>query len=650
MAGRGRRRNAPKAASPEAEALVLFLRGDVLDAHHVTLRDLEKRLNLSKTALSSRLDGRAVPWEFVEDLVKATVPAHAVEHHLLRARRLWEAADKPAPGGLARLDAAAPPADARDTALERLAADTRDQLTQAFEYNRTLADDLKTTQRMVVLLTLLSAQQHAKLSAPDASPQDLSDARERARQAEEKLEDARKERQAAQAALDQLRQHTYDLEAKIARLTHAAALTPRPEEPFHLPPELEEGAFLGDAVFALRTADDLMARSRQHREALHGDLALRITPLDAARRTAARWSTAALLLGRTLGCTWLILAAIAVTATKDTRPTAATALVGLFSAPLPLAGMLLTSDPWDVIRRLWPIPRALLRHEKIPWPVQVHAAPLTASVARIGTAVLAAVGAGLSTACAQSPHGHWWLLALIPASLATLGYTLAGNDPALRAQAATAAHDLADNLRTPASAPMGAPPRTTRIAVLDNTWLRDRWTELRQQFTAPGQGVPTAVTVTALLWAVVMLSAVTPAVTHAAGRALNGHALAATVDRPVRRYLAAHTEGLPLSGQDVHVLWLAAGLGLLMLSLAGSLAARVSWTAWGCASSAMVWAGSAAPGRQIATAVMVLAWGVASVAALRGVRLRLPVSVTVNNTIVNDSSDDHADQTAARDQ
>lgn len=308
--------------------------------------------------------------------------------------------------------------------------------------------------------------------------------------------------------------------------------------------------------------------------------------------------------------------------------------------------MLLVSDPWDTIRRWWPIPRALLRREKIPWPIEIHLATLTASMLRVVTAAITAVGAGLSTACARALGGHWWLLALLPAPLATAAYTLAGNDSRLRAMIKAAVRDISDNLSTPATSmlPPGTPVPRPRIAVLDNAWLHERLNDLRQLVTPLRLRPAPWLALLAVLWATVMLTALTPALGRALEHSLDGHALAATVDRPVHRYLASHARGLPLTAQDVHVLWLAAGLSLLFLAITGSLAARLTWTAWGSASIAMVWTGSAVPGRQVATAITALAWGIASVIALHGMRLRSQVSV-INTTNVNDQADGpHGDQ------
>lgn len=637
MAGRGRKRNDPKVASPEALELARFLREEVLDAHHMTLRTLAARLNLGRTTLSNRLDGRAVEWPFVDRLVEAAVPSPSREHYRLRARRLWEAADKPAPGGLGALAVPGPAPDEKEVALERLVTTTRDELTRAAEHNQRLGQDLRTTQRMVVLLTMLSAQLHTKLQIPGASPQELQEAQERMALAEQQLAHVQRERADSELLVAQMRERMNRLEEQLAVASRTAVPVTEPEAPFELPPELDQDTFLADAGQALATTEALLARTRERRQALHADVALPMEPLLRARRTTERWATGCLLLGRALGCTWTVTAAVLTVVAAHRPPSALAALATLCSIPLALAGLVLVSDPWDTIRRLWPIPRALLRRERIRWPVEGYLEALTADVLRVLTLMVASLGAGLSAACAHSGR-QWWLVALIPATAATAGYALVGNDPRTRALVKAAAGEVAGRLRAPAAAavvPVGAP--VSKVRVLDSAWAQQGRTWLRELVAERGRSIAFWVKLMAVLWMVVMLSSVTPSMTRTVDGSLDGPALVATVDKPVRHYLAAHTQGLAVTGQSVHVLWLAAGLGLLWFSLMGSFAARLTWTAWGIASVAMVWTGSALPGRQVAAGITALAWGTASILALFGMRLRAPVTV-VNNNTYNDHS------------
>ena len=634
MAGRGRKRNDPKVASPEALELARFLREEVLDANHMTLRTLAARLNLGRSTLSNRLDGRPLSWQFVERLVEAAVPAASLEHYRLRARRLWEAADKPAPGGLGALALAGPTPDEKEVALERLVAGTRDELARAAEHNQRLGEDLRTTQRMVVLLTMLSAQLHTKLQTPGTSPQELQEAQERVAVAEQQLAQVQRERQDSEALLGQMRERINRLEELLAKASRTAVPVAEPESAFELPPELDQDVFLADPGQALATTEALLARTRERREQLRADVALPMAPLVRVRRTAERWSAASLLLGRIVGCTWTITGVVMEVVATHAPPSAWIGLAIMSAVPFIWAGLVLVSDPWDTFRRLWPIPRALLRREKVPWPIEVDLATLTSGVIRVVTLMVAAFGAHLSADCVYSGN-RWWLVALIPAMFAAVLYTLVGHDPHLRAVAKAAARDVTGNLRAPAAAAMVLPNRApadkVRVAVLDSQWLQNQRTWLRELVDERGRTIPFWVKLLAVLWLWVLLSRILTSMLLAVNRTLHGPALVGTVDLPVRHYLADHTQGLAVTAAGVHVLWLAAGLGLLLFSIVGSFAARLTWTAWGAASVAMVWAGSALPGRQVATGITALAWGIASIVALLGMRLRAPATVINNN-------------------
>ncbi|MFI1585600.1 hypothetical protein [Embleya sp. NPDC020630] len=104
-----------------------------------------------------------------------------------------------------------------------------------------------------------------------------------------------------------------------------------------------------------------------------------------------------------------------------------------------------------------------------------------------------------------------------------------------------------------------------------------------------------------------------------------------TVTDPVRRYLDAHTQSLPLDGGTTFRLWAWTGLIALIVAALGSTGARLTWTAWGAATVAMVWAGTEDPGRAVAAAIAVLAWTAASVLALRGLTLRSIVVQHIDN-------------------
>ncbi|GGZ22074.1 hypothetical protein GCM10010300_77260 [Streptomyces olivaceoviridis] len=97
----------------------------------------------------------------------------------------------------------------------------------------------------------------------------------------------------------------------------------------------------------------------------------------------------------------------------------------------------------------------------------------------------------------------------------------------------------------------------------------------------------------------------------------------ATIADPVHAYLAAHTAGLPLSASSAFVIWLGVGAVSLVLAwVTGAFGARLTWTAHGICTAAMVFDASPAAGRPVATALAVLAWTIGSLFTLRGLSLR----------------------------
>jgi hypothetical protein len=110
------------------------------------------------------------------------------------------------------------------------------------------------------------------------------------------------------------------------------------------------------------------------------------------------------------------------------------------------------------------------------------------------------------------------------------------------------------------------------------------------------------------------------------------HGVFAVVDQPVRSYIAVRSAPLQISASTVYTLWQLVGLIGLIGGAFRSSGARLTWTAWGAASIAMVYSAAPAGGRTIATGLAVLAWTAASAVALRGLSLR-PVFLThIHNT------------------
>lgn len=109
------------------------------------------------------------------------------------------------------------------------------------------------------------------------------------------------------------------------------------------------------------------------------------------------------------------------------------------------------------------------------------------------------------------------------------------------------------------------------------------------------------------------------------------HGVFAVVDGPIRTYIAVHSATLPISASTLYTVWQGVGLFALIGGFFRSSGARLTWTAWGAASVAMVHSAAPADGRTIATGLAVLAWTAASTLALRGLTLRPEVFTHIDN-------------------
>ncbi|TVL88468.1 hypothetical protein [Streptomyces sp. SAJ15] len=109
------------------------------------------------------------------------------------------------------------------------------------------------------------------------------------------------------------------------------------------------------------------------------------------------------------------------------------------------------------------------------------------------------------------------------------------------------------------------------------------------------------------------------------------HGVFAVVDQPIRTYIAAHSAALPISASTVYTVWQLVGIFGLVGGFFRSSGARLTWTAWGAASIAMVWDAAPDQGRTIATGLAVLAWTVTSTFALRGLTLRPAIFTHIHN-------------------
>ncbi|MFB8415330.1 hypothetical protein ACFC63_07430 [Streptomyces albidoflavus] len=164
-------------------------------------------------------------------------------------------------------------------------------------------------------------------------------------------------------------------------------------------------------------------------------------------------------------------------------------------------------------------------------------------------------------------------------------------------------------------------------------FLHSRWEDLRQ---APELGwhsmanwVKAALGLAGICSVIILLDTATGILADSLRHLLT--TVLAVVDQPIRSYIAARSASLPISASTVYTVWQAIGLFGLVGGFFRSSGARLTWTAWGAASIAMVYSAAPADGRTIATGLAVLAWTAASALALRGLTLRPTFFTHIHN-------------------
>ncbi|MFI7246378.1 hypothetical protein [Streptomyces qinglanensis] len=185
----------------------------------------------------------------------------------------------------------------------------------------------------------------------------------------------------------------------------------------------------------------------------------------------------------------------------------------------------------------------------------------------------------------------------------------------------------------------------------NNAWdnggfLHDRWEDLRRAPELSWHGMANWVKATLGLASIcvglILLDSATDiladtlhrlltAVPHVQIGADNSSGVFAVVDQPIRTYIAAHSTALPISASTIYTVWQTAGIFGLAGGFLRSSGARLTWTAWGAASIAMVWNATPDDGRTIATGLAALAWTTASAFALRGLTLRPAIFAHIHN-------------------
>ncbi|MFB6860839.1 hypothetical protein ACFCZQ_09905 [Streptomyces virginiae] len=229
------------------------------------------------------------------------------------------------------------------------------------------------------------------------------------------------------------------------------------------------------------------------------------------------------------------------------------------------------------------------------------------------------------------------------------------NVPGPRQEHPAAGHGQAHE---PAAAPLlrkeldDKQPRTQALhAWWADAWddggvLHDRWEDLRQ---APALGwhgmanwLKAMLGLTGISFVILLLDSATDALAAmlhslltAAPRVQVGTdtstGVFAVIDQPIRTYIAAHSPALTISASTVYTVWQLVGLFGLIGGFVRSSGARITWTAWGAASIAMVWDAAPNEGSTIATGLAVLAWTAASALALRGLTLRPAFFTHIHN-------------------
>ncbi|WP_051901048.1 helix-turn-helix domain-containing protein [Streptomyces aureus] len=637
-----------QADTVEGQVLATYLR-QLLDRSGKQLRDLEPSVDYGRSTISEFFSGKKVPsQQFIVKAVDALTPRLEREIRRQEALALWQQAKNPAPPS-AHLPAPRPAEEAAAAALASVAATAQDQaahaqeqLTQAHERNDLLAQERNRAQQMVTALSMLTVDLQQRMSnlknhQSQETQQELARLTYQLDTAQQDLGRARASREEAEQLTRRLRQRSDELEEQLARLR---ATTPAPggdSDPTLLPPmpeDLQEAFFRADFDQMLDTVHGFLDEGQALRDEARD--AWDLTP---PRRTATqiiqRWQTATHLLGRALGCLLLMTAAVALLAVTD----AGAPGWAPFLVLLAVSGLVLTADPWEPARQLWPALRSFLRGEPLTRQIRFSAQNLSNRLVR-WLAAGSAAGAAAFSLFTATRWSSWWLLALLPTTAVLAAYTVVGKDRRVLPMLQDAVGSIAADLKAPRSQPPEPTPRPL-LRLTDRDWLDARRREVADAMTGPWRQtalwIKTVVVISAFLVLTSATGALLSALSSHAAKAWNGSGLTATVDQPVRTYLDAHTAGLPVTATTLHLVWVASGAGLLAFSfLTGTFGARLTWILWGAATTAMVWSGTPDPARPVAAGLALIAWGIASIPGLRGLVLHPQASHNVTITNNND--------------
>ncbi|MFF3166806.1 helix-turn-helix domain-containing protein [Streptomyces sp. NPDC003273] len=636
-----------KGATPEAIELAQYLRALVKRAGK-TQRDLEMPTGYGKSSISQYLSGEAPPSEaFVRKLVDYVTHPRQRQACTNEALRLFIAAQRPKstpqlPAPRATADDDPPGATLASIAAtaQGQAATAQEQLAQAHERNRELMEERGRTQQLVLSLGRLTAELQQQVTTLQDQRDEENEARlrqltDQLQAAQRELRRARSSRDETELLLTRMRKRSDELEEELAQSRRTVASG----EEFGLPPmpeELQEAFFRADFEQALHAAHGFLDDGQQRRDEVSDEWGL-IGPRRSALQTADRLRTCCHVLGRALGCLAMMSAAALYMAATRSGADGWTILLDV----LMLVGIVFVSDPWGLMAQLWPAIRAGLRREPMTRPITISARAMAVRAGRCLLAGLAATGAALSVECSVQ-WSAWWLLPLLPATAACAGYAVLGHDQRVVLLLQEALGELGADFKTPPRphrAPIAAMGMTSPVVVSDSEWLEARRKEIGDSLTGGWKQtalwIKLLVLFSVFLVGVAVLGVLANTVSHTARTWRTPHGwhwdgVVATINNPVHAYLSAHSAGLPLPVTSLHLLWIASGSILLLMSfLFGGFGARTTWILWGAATVVMVWSGTPGPARQVAAGLATVAWGLASIPAMRGLNLRASTSQSV---------------------
>ncbi|MGV9351250.1 helix-turn-helix domain-containing protein [Streptomyces spiralis] len=639
-----------KDATPESIELATYLRGLVKRAGK-TQRDLEQPTGYGRSTISSFLNGETVPSQaFVQKLVTHVTLPRQQRACMNEALRLFVAAQRPKPAPELPAPRAAAENDPSGAALASVAATAQDQaakaqeqLAQAHERNQELMEERGRTQQLVLNLSRFTAElQQQVTTLQDQHDEENDENQARLRQLTDQLEAAQRELHRARSSRDEtevllarLRKRSDELEEELAKSRRAVASPKEPELP-PMPEELQEAFFRADFEKALRAAQGFLNEGQQRRDAVSDEWRL-IGPHRSALQTVDRLQTGCHLLGRALGCLAMMSAAALYVAATRSGADGWTILLDV----LMLVGIGFVSDPWGPMAQLWPAIRAGLRREPMPRPITISARAMAVRAGRCLLAGLAATGAALSVECSVQ-WSAWWLFPLLPATAACAGYAVFGHDQRVVLLVQEALGELGADFKTPPHphrAPAAAMGMTSPVVLTDSEWLEARRKEIGDSLTGGWREsalwIKLVVLFSVFLVGIAVVGVLANTVSHTARTwhtpgGWHWHGVVATIDDPVQAYLTAHSAGLPLPVTTLHLLWIASGSVLLLMSfLFGGFGARTTWILWGAATVVMVWSGTPGAARQVAAGLATVAWGLASIPAMRGLNLRSSTSQSV---------------------